>query len=138
VAHHHLLVIVQKRLLTFELLLIVASVGHLLVHAHAFLVFDIALLASHIASLTYETGAVLLMLLHDPLAKDVATLTFILLISYCLVDGMSVIILAAWRHQNVLLILVVYRLLLILQQSLRSRVGRVSGELSPSLLRIVD
>jgi len=124
VAHHHLLVIIDKRLLILELLLVIAGGRHLLVHTHAFLVFHIALLASHIASLTYKTGTVLLMLLQSRLAKDIAILTLIvgvLLISYCLVDGMPGIILAAWWHH--LLILVVYWLLLVLQQSLRGRVG---------------
>jgi hypothetical protein len=59
---HHLLLIVHH-LRVFCQLGVVPRLRHLLVHAHAFLVLDVALLASNIATLTYQTCAVLLLLL---------------------------------------------------------------------------
>jgi hypothetical protein len=136
--HHHLLVVVHQRL-PLDLRRIVPRRRHLLVHAHALLVFHLPLLVRHIASLTHKAGSVLLLLLR-PVAENVAALTLnvgALLIAYHLVDAaVSVIVLAARWH--LLLVLVVDLLALVLQQPLRSRVRRVSGELSPSLLRVVD
>ena len=81
-------------------------------HTHALLMF------THVASLTHETGPVLLLLLLRNAKMDIAILAFIirvLLIANCL----SIIVLATSWHLKVLLILVVNRLLLIFQQSLR-------------------
>lgn len=73
-------------------------------HTHAFLVFGIALLISHVTSLTYETGTILLVLLHS-LTEDIAVLALIvgiLLISNRLiVEALPVIVLAARRHHNI-------------------------------------
>lgn len=73
-------------------------------HTHAFLVFGIALLISHVTSLTYETGTILLVLLHS-LTEDIAVLALIvgiLLISNRLIaEALPVIVLAARRHHNI-------------------------------------
>ena len=67
---HHLLVLSQLR--------VIASLRHLLVHAQAFLVLSTTLFASNIATLTYQTCAVLLLLLlEDALGEDVAGLALV-------------------------------------------------------------
>ena len=80
----------------------------------------VALLASHshVAPVAHETGPVRLLLLSRSMVEHVTVLAFIvgLLVSDGLIYAMPGIALAAWRHHDVLiLILVEYLLVLVLQ-----------------------
>jgi len=76
------------------------------VHTHALLMLHVTLLVRHVASLTHETGPILLVLLRL-VAEDVTALALgVVLIANDLVACVSVMILAARRHLNILLLLV--------------------------------
>lgn len=139
---HHLLVLIQLR--------IVASLRHLLVHAQALLVLHAALLASDVAALTNQACSILLLLLlEDSLRKDIAGLALVIgvllvavaLKAYGPFDAI-VNVRAARRAHHVAgarLVLRVHRLILVLEHPLRHGVGRrIARELPSPLLGVAD